>query len=441
MPTPARTTRGEGVFRVSLPLRVRVTPTSRGAMERLSEVLPVKETRRGGELRFVTDTSVVDEGYKLTITTRGIEVRAAGHAGFVYAVSTLRQLYAEGAFPVLTIDDRPRMKWRALMLDSGRQYQSISKIKSLIDLCASLKLNRFHWHLTEGLGWRLEIKKYPRLAREGGRVATGEEQQGYYTQDEVRRVVAYAQVRAVEIVPEIDLPGHAEAALNVYPHLGCFNERASIPSEGFTPQIFCAGKDSTLRFLEDVLAEVVTLFPSPYIHLGGDEAPKDNWRRCPDCQRRIREEHLADEHDLQRWLATHLASWLQRHGRKAILWEDALYGNQAKTGLPEGTLIQWWNYRGHGDEAVRLAERAGLQVVASPNYYCYLNFPTTPWRGYKRDRTFNIEDIRRANPADTCRSKAIVGIEAALWTDYGLTENMLDERLMPRLEALAEQMW
>ena len=338
--------------------------------------------------------------------------------------------------------DSPRTPWRCFLLDSGRQYQKISTIKKYIDMVSLLKMNYFHWHLTEGLGWRIEIKQYPRLAQIGGSVGKGEEQQGFYTQKEIQEIIEYASERNITVVPEIDMPGHAEAALSAYPELGCFGQPVEVPQHGFTQNIFCAGKEEVLHFLKNILDEVCAIFPSPYIHLGGDEAPKGNWDKCPDCQKRIAAMNLKDSHDLQLWFSAQMADYLKSKGRKAIFWGDVVYHDGYP--LPDNIVIQWWNYRGHKELALRNAIKHHYPVICSSNYYTYLNFPVTPWRGYTNTRTFDLKDIYQNNPSDKAihqKDPLILGMTCALWTDDGVTERMIDRRLFPRILALAEQMW
>lgn len=415
-----------------------------------SEVLPGYSIRRVSRpekatVRFLVTPDIPAEGYRLTITSEHIHIEASDKGGFVYALQTLRQTREEIAVPTwncLTITDRPRIQWRGFMLDSGRQYQSVATIKKYIDMASMLKMNVFHWHLTEGLGWRLEIKKYPQLTMKGAFVGEGEEQQGYYSQDDIRQLVKYAEERNITIVPEIDMPGHAEAALSAYPELGCFGLPVEIPKSGFTKNIFCAGKDHTIEVLKDILDEVCGLFPSKNIHLGGDEAPKGNWNECPDCRRRIAEHRLKDSHDLQLWFSAEMARHLKKKDRNAIFWGDVIY----KTGypLPDNVVIQWWNYRSNKELALRNALKAGYPVICSSNYYNYLNFPVTPWRGYKENRTFDLKDAYTRNPSYQVMledNPLVWGMTCALWTDDGVTESMIDERLFPRILALAEQMW
>lgn len=383
------------------------------------------------------------ESYRLDLTGDNAVIEAADYRGYIYALHTLAQLLQSDSIAAnITVSDSPRCGWRAFMLDSGRQMHSVDVVKKYIRMASMLKMNRFHWHLTEGLGWRPEIKALPLLSSAGGYVADGEGQQGYFSQSDMREIVDYAGRWGIEIVPEIDIPGHSEAALYAYPELGCRGVRPEIPRTGFTSDIFCAGNDSTLNALYTILDEICALFPGEYIHLGGDEAPKENWNNYPRCRARMEHEGLADSHELQLWLSTRMAAHLASKGRKAVFWEDVV--NNTGPRLPDNAVIQWWNYRGHGNDAVHKAKSLGLPVVLSPNYYCYLNFPETPWRGYENDRTFDLADAYLRNPAHTEISRdnpLLMGITAALWTDYGLTDDMIDNRIFPRIFALAELMW
>ena len=397
------------------------------------------------DIRQTTNTALPSEAYRLQVTENGIEIEASGDAGFFYARQTLKQLASDQngtwIIPCLKIEDRPRVGFRSFLLDSGRQYQKVSTIKKYIDMAALLKMNYFHWHLTEGLGWRIEIKQYPRLTEVGAFVGKGPEQQGFYSQEEIKEIVRYAAERCITVIPEIDMPGHAEAALVAYPELGCFGDTIQVPENGFTQNIFCAGKTHTLDFLKNVLDEVCELFPSEYIHLGGDEAPKGNWDTCPDCGQCIKEHGLKDSHDLQLWFTAQMANYLKNKGRKAIFWGDVVY--QDGYALPDNVVIHWWNWRGHKDTAFKEALKRNLPVICGTNYYTYLNFPVTPWKGYEAARTFDIKDVYTANPSYRKEdSPLLLGMRCSCpWTDYRVTENMIDRRLFPRILAIAEQMW
>lgn len=392
-----------------------------------------------------------NEGYILNITKRKIRIEGKTEAGLFYGVQTLLQLLPSEVIakqfvalqdvelPTLKIIDQPKYGWRGLMLDSGRQYQSPEFIKRLLDQMALLKLNVFHWHLTEGQGWRIEIKKYPKLTSIGSKVANGKEQQGYYTQEEIRAIVNYAAERHIKVVPEIDVPGHSEAALIAYPELTCFNE-APKSVMAFSSNLFCGGNPNTYSFIKDVLDEVCELFPSEYIHLGGDEAPKANWDRCAKCQQKIKDEHLKDSHDLQLYFSSELAKYLKTKNKKAVFWGDVVYEEGVE--LPENTVIQWWNYRRHKAKGLNNALSQGYEVICNTNYYTYLNFPVTPWSKYQANRTFDLKDIYTKNPSHITNPDPLIkGMTTSLWTDWNVQEYMIDQRLFPRIYALAEQMW
>ena len=426
--------------------------------------------REEGQVRFVTDSSLKSEAYLLEITPEQILIKASDTKGFFYALQSIRQLLPAAIeseqpvqniawnVPAMIVRDEPRFGFRGLLLDPVRCFIPKENVLRIIDCMAMLKINKLHFHLTDDNGWRVEIKKYPRLTEVGAwrvnrmdvpfyfrrNAEPGEPTPigGFYTQEDIKEMVSYAADRQIEIIPEIDMPGHAEAALSAYPELGCFGLPVEIPQSGFTQNIFCAGKDGTLRFLKNVLDEVCALFPSPYIHLGGDEAPKGNWDQCPDCRKRITTEGLKDSHDLQLWFSAQMANYLKSKGRKAIFWGDVVYHDGYP--LPDNTVIQWWNYRGHKDLALRNAVKHHYPVICSSNYYTYLNFPVTPWKGYTEARTFDLKDVYLNNPSDKAISEKnplILGMSCALWTDDGVTERMIDRRLFPRILALSEQMW
>lgn len=383
------------------------------------------------------------ESYNLSLTANGATISAPDYRGLIYSLQTLAQLTAgRDTAECVTIADSPRCGWRGFMLDSGRQWQPVACIKKYINMASMLKINRFHWHLTEGLGWRPEIKAYPLLTTTGANVGSGRGQQGYYSREDMRELVEYASQRGVEIVPEIDMPGHSEAALISYPWAACYGDSIKVPETGFTDNIFCAGKDTTIAMLRTILDEICEIFPSEYIHLGGDEAPKGNWDKCPECRKRISENGLKDSHDLQLWFAAQMADHLKSKGRKAIFWDDVV--GSPGYGLPDNCAVQWWNFRRNGDIAVRNALKLGHEVILSPNYYNYLNFPVTPWAGYNTDRTFGLEDAYLRNPITEMlqeENPKILGATCALWTDYGVTEDMIDSRLFPRILAIAQRMW
>jgi N-acetyl-beta-hexosaminidase len=428
---------------LSLKAQVNVLPTPE-MVEVLSgthRYLPSEEI-----LFTAGDEELGQEGYELEISRDAISISALGPAGNFYAFQTLRQLLQDadaGELPCLRIKDRPKYSWRSFMIDSGRQYQRVETIKGLLDRMAMLKMNVFHWHLTENDGWRIEIKRYPKLTAVGAYVANGKEQKGFYTQDEIREIVAYAAERHITVVPEIDIPGHADAALLAYPEMSCSGKPPK-GGPGQSPYLFCGGSTEVEQFLFNVLDEVCEMFPGPYIHIGGDEAPKSEWDKCRTCQDRIRELCLENSHELQVDLSNRIARHLSKKGRTAICWGDVL--TLPGPDLEDNIVVQWWNWRRHKDKALRQAIRRKMKVIANTNYYTYLNFPETPWRGYDANRTFDLRACYERNPSDivepTAEERAaLLGMGCSLWTDYNLTEDMLDYRLFPRIFALAEQMW
>lgn len=454
LPTPQSVTTKQGELRIDFS-KATVFSTDREAsfLALFSDLFRANHhdikfsKREKANICFILNPSLHAEGYQLEINKKNIVIQSAGDAGFIYALQTIRQCILDvhgtvATLPCVHITDAPQMGWRSFMLDSGRQYQRVETIKKYIDMASLLKMNCFHWHLTEGLGWRIEIKKYPKLTEIGSCVGTDKEQQGYYTQDEISDIVAYAAARNIEIMPEIDVPGHAEAALASYPELSCFGAPIEIPKTGFTQQIFCAGKDQTLQFFYDVLDEVCQLFPCQYIHLGGDEAPKGNWNKCPDCQHRIDSLHLKDSHALQMWLSAQLADYLKEKNRKAVFWDDLVA--DVSYPLPSNAVVEWWNYRAFKNERLKQALQLGLPVICSTNQYNYLNFPVTPWAGYDKNRTATFEDCYLRNPSYPAMQSGnplLLGMNCCLWTDYVVTEDMIDERLFPRIFAIAEMMW
>ncbi|MGL5681592.1 MAG: beta-N-acetylhexosaminidase [Marinifilaceae bacterium] len=450
IPTPSSMTPKDGEFTLSPKVVVTANKDAAYALELfktdLLKSIQENKTKQSHRttIKFIKDGTLSSESYRLSITPTEINISASDKQGYIYAVQTLKQLAVingnSTVFPCVEISDSPRVEWRSFLLDSGRQYHRVTTIKKYIDMLSMLKMNYFHWHLTEGLGWRVEIKKYPELTKTGAFVGKGKEQQGYYTQKEIREIVKYAEKKGITVVPEIDMPGHSEAALFAYPQYSCFGAPIKIPETAFTPNIFCAGKEDALTFLRNVLDEVCDLFPSAYIHLGGDEAPKDNWNKCPDCIKRREELGLKNSHDLQLWFMSQMAEYIQKKGRKAIMWGDVVYEKGHK--LPENVVIQWWNWRGHRKLALNNAMEAGHPVICGTNKGTYLNFPLTPWKGYGADRTQSIEDIYTNNPSYIKEQNPLVlGMSCALWTDYELTEDMLDDRLFPRIFAISELMW
>ncbi len=397
------------------------------------------------------DESLGEEGYILEISPNQIVIRATDEKGMFYGVQSLLQLFPVEVYSKTVranikwtvacqkIKDMPKYTVRSFMLDSGRQYQTPDFIKRYLDYMAMLKMNVFHWHLTEGQGWRIEIKKYPLLTSIGSNVAQGKQQQGYYTQEDIKDIVAYASKKQIIVIPEIDVPGHSEAALTAYPEYTCFGK---VPESvmAFSSHLFCGGNEKTYTFLQDILDEVCELFPGQYIHLGGDEAPKKDWNNCPVCQERIKKEGLKNSHELQLYFSSRLANYLKTKNKKVIFWGDVVYHDGVE--LPDNVIVHWWNSRKHEDKALKNAIKRGHLVIAGTNNYSYLNYPVTPWSQYNIKRTFDIKTMYENNPSDLSYPDSLVlGMSTSLWTDWYVQEHMIDRRVFPRIFSITEQMW
>jgi N-acetyl-beta-hexosaminidase len=401
-------------------------------------------------IKFVIDSTLIlygNESYKLKITPKEILIHSSDEAGFLYAVQTFLQMVpisnsdpvVSAEIPCAEILDNPKYAWRSFLLDSGRQFQSVEFIKRYLDYLSMLKINKFHWHLTEGQGWRIEIKKYPKLSEVGAFVADGKEQQGYYSQEEIKEIINYAENLCIEVVPEIDVPGHSEAALIAYPELSC-TKKAPESVMGFSPNLFCGGNENTYIFLENVLDEVCDLFPGKYIHLGGDEAPKDNWDNCEICKQKIIDQKLKNSNELQLYFSKRLAEYLKTKSKEVIFWGDIIENEVYE--LPENTIIYWWNYRKNKDAAFQNAHKINRKIICGTNYYTYLNYPVTPWSKYNVERTFDLKDIYESNPSNIDKPDSLVlGMGTSMWTDWNVTMEMIDKRVFPRILSLADQMW
>jgi hexosaminidase len=392
------------------------------------------------------------EGYTLAVSPETITLKAPERTGLFYAIQTLRQLLpveiekrtpvSGGAWqvPCVDIEDSPRFGWRGYMMDEGRHFHGKETLLRTLDLMAMQKLNVLHWHLTEDQGWRIEIEQYPKLTQIGAvragtarrrftRQHDGIPHGGFYTQQEITEIVTYAAQRHVTIVPEIEVPGHSLAALAAYPELSCTGGPFQVDCGfGITFDIYCAGKEAVIAFLQDVLDEVVALFPAPYIHIGGDEAPKRRWKRCPDCQRRIRQEGLKDETGLQLYLTNRLAAHLAAHGRRAVVWNDALH-----PGLEKSVALQYWIRNRQG---VMREIRAGRDVVVSSFRETYLDYSydLTPL-----SKVYNFEPV--FSELDARAAHHVLGLEGPMWTEWVPTRARLDYQTYPRLTALAETGW
>ena len=382
-----------------------------------------------------------EEGYELLVGTESVIVRADNPAGLFYSVQTIRQLLPaeiEGSnkiqsrsltIPAVHIVDKPRFSWRGMLLDCCRHFMTKDFVKRYIDLLAYHKMNRLHWHLTEDQGWRIEIKQYPKLTETGAwrRYEDGTVYGGFYTQEDIKEVVEYAKSRYVTVIPEIELPGHSMAALACYPELSCTGGPFEVSTRwGVHKDVYCAGNDSTFKFLENVLAEVVELFPAPYIHIGGDEVPKDRWKKCSRCQARIKAEGLKDEHELQSYFIRRIEKFLLTKNRHIIGWDEILEG-----GLAPGATVQSWR----GMDGAIAATKSGHDAIVSPTSHAYFEYPieTTDLR-----QVYSFEPVPPGLSKDQARQ--ILGGECNIWTEYAPQET-IDAKTFPRILAMSEVLW
>lgn len=432
------------------------------------------ETVREGNAKgivFYVDPTLTDEAYTINVSKKCALIAASSDNGFLYAIQSLKQMLPVEIYggkaaedkkwelPCCEIKDKPRFGYRGLELDCCRHFFSVDEVKKVLDMMATLKLNRFHWHLTEDQGWRAEIKSYPRLTEVGAyrsgtmvgyydgpsdNIRYG----GYYTQEQMKEVVAYAGKLGIEVIPEVDLPGHMVAALASYPELGCFGGPYEVWYKwGVSPEVLCPGKEVTFQFLEGVLGELCEIFPYEYFHIGGDECPKTNWEKCPDCQARIHElglkddEHASAEQRLQNYVTSRVQKILENKGKKIIGWDEILEGD-----LEKGATIMSWR----GTTGGIKASNRGFDVIMTPTTYCYFDYCQSPLKqesdepvcAFWGDLTF--KKVYSFNPTEGLSKEAashILGAQCNVWTEYIPSNEQLEYMLMPRLFSLSEVQW
>ena len=409
-----------------------------------------KKARRSSNITLLIDTLLIkmgDEGYSLNVNHKGVLIKAGTEAGVFYGIQTLRQLLPNEidcidktnvktwTVPCLNILDNSRFKWRGLMIDCSRTFWSKEYLFRTIRLMSLYKMNTLHLHLTDDQGWRLEILKYPELAVKGSKFPEKynepPERQGFYTQYDMREIIAYARRHNVTIVPEIEMPGHSNALLSVHPELSCTGGSFEIfpffKGPGITEDILCAGKIETFDFLENVMDEVIELFPGKYIHIGGDEAPKIRWKECPDCQELIKQESLETEDELQSYFIKHMEEYISKKNKRLIGWDEIIEG-----GLAPGAIVMSWRGINGGIKAAK----AGHDVVMSPTSFCYFDY------SYERIST---KKAYHYNPVpkelSTEQAVHILGAQANFWSHIDRTEAGVDKQLFPRLLSIAEITW
>ncbi|MFW9818308.1 MAG: beta-N-acetylhexosaminidase [Candidatus Thorarchaeota archaeon] len=405
-------------------------------------------------LILINENDIIEsESYNLKIFPKNVTISAEGPAGIFYGIQTLRQLFpveieskemvenVKWEIPCLEIEDYPRFKWRGYMLDEARHFQGKNIVKKLLDLLSLLKMNIFHWHLTDDQGWRIEIKTYPKLTEIGSKRAEtqvgsrlskkrdGTPHEGYYSQEDIKEIIDYAKNRFIKVIPEIDLPGHSKAILASYPNLSCKGQPLEVSTHwGFHKDVLCVGKDEVFDFMIDVLKEITDLFPSNTIHIGGDEVLKDRWRECPNCQNRLQSEGLHDENHLQSYFINRIAQYLKSNGHNVICWNDVLEKN-----LKEDIICQFW-FR--GKKKVLDYIKKGGDVIISDFKYTYLDhsYSFTPLK-----LAYNFEPIPKK--LSTQYHKQILGLEAPLWTEFVPNTKRLEWQTFPRLLVFAEIGW
>jgi hexosaminidase len=419
--------------------------------------------RRQGQIRLIQDSklkSLGSEGYRLKVGEDGVEIRAAGKPGAFYGVQTLLQLFPAGVFraakteadwtlPHVEIEDKPRFQWRGAMLDVARHFVPKESVLKFLDLMALHKLNRFHWHLTDDQGWRIEINRYPRLTSVGAwrkdtmltydpPTYADKPHGGFYTQEDVKEIVAYAAARHIVVVPEIEMPGHAQAAIAAYPELGNTGEQLEVGVKwGVYENVFNV-EDSTIEFLQNVLAEVIQLFPGPFVHIGGDECPKVQWKNSPRAQARMKELGLRNEEELQSWFIRQMDAFLDKKGKRLIGWSEISEG-----GLAEGATLMVWL----GDEGAMHAVSSGHDVVMAQTSHMYLDYyqadpkkePHAIGGFLPIEKVYSYNPILPAMTAE--QAKHVLGVQFQLWSEYFPNFKHVEYMAFPRGCAAAEVAW
>lgn len=485
VPQPVKTVRNTGAFQLSAQtVLVLMDEGERQSADFLNDYLEryykfrlrtVKEAS-ANYLRLATRRFIrpgTEGKYNLQVTPAGISIEGDTYSGTFYGVQTLIQMLpvapaASMTISAVAIEDQPRFSYRGLHLDVSRHFAPVSFIKRYIDFLALHKLNYFHWHLTDDQGWRIEIKKYPQLINVGafrngtiigrypGKGNDNIPYGGYYTQEEVKEVVDYAAKRFITVVPEIEMPGHASAAIAAYPWLSCFpDQKTHIPDNmisdaskaatgklvqetwGVFDDVFCAGKDSTFGFLQDIMDEVIPLFPGQYVHIGGDECPKTHWKKCPRCQQRMKELGLKDEHELQSYFIQRMEKYINAKGKTIIGWDEILEG-----GLAPNAIVMSWRGEQGGIEAARQNHK----VIMTPGNYVYLDHTQTKNEdsvtigGYTPlEEVYNYDPVPKELAAD--KHRFIMGAQGNVWTEYMNNTRKVEYMVFPRLAALSEVLW
>ena len=446
IPQPAECHMADGVFALSDKTRIIYASGLREIAELGAEQLglqpPIEQDQiEDAAIYIFLDPSLASEAYQLDVAPGRITIAGGAPAGVFYGIQTLRQIVGPSPVvdstevPCLVIHDHPRFAWRGLMLDCSRTFQSLDYLQKTIDRLAFYKMNVLHLHLTDDQGWRMEIRKYPKLTDKGARFSPKYNEppshQGFYTQAELRKLIQYAKLRGITIIPEIEMPGHCIAALVCRPELSCSGD---IPDDIFpfgkgpsiSEDVFCAGNDAVFAFLQDVLDEVVEVFPSKYIHVGGDEVLKTRWKVCPKCQARIKAEGLKNEQELQSYFIRRIERYLADKGRRLIGWDEILEGGLA----PNAAVMSW-----RGVDGGIAAAKAGHEVVMCPTTHCYFDYN---YAAIDSKRAYQFDPIAELSPQE---AKFVLGLQANFWSHIDREPPLVDKQIFPRLLSLAERGW
>lgn len=486
IPAPAKMEQASGTFEVDENTSLQFS-SKNDSLEEMAKYFQKRVKRLSGiqlpinqnsgkkiELEIDENSGLAEEAYTLKISEENIIISAPTTVGVFYGMQSVLQYFPgirtneKITLPVMEITDEPAFAWRGMMLDVSRHFYSVETIKEILDLMAFYKLNTFHWHLTDNEGWRLEIKKYPKLTSIGawreeipGSVfykkdstyaepLTGEPYRygGFYTQEQAREVVAYAAKRNITVIPEIEMPGHSAAALAAYPEFSCAQQEQDPPGSNLWNDVtdtenmafnYCAGEEAPFQFLQNVLVEVMEIFPSEYIHVGGDEVDKSYWEKCESCQERIREENLKDEKGLQSYFIKRMEKFLSAHNRKLLGWDEILEGGLA----PQATVMSW-----RGEEGGIAAAKSGHDVVMSPSDPLYFNRYQAGPEGEPQAGPYSINTLKRVynykpipEALSAKEAKYVLGSQFAIWTEFISSVEHLEYMLLPRMAAFSEAIW
>ncbi len=462
IPQVAEINQTEGVFQINSKTKISCTKELKAKAEQLAALLrpataysfPISETNhKRNVISLVLDNnlnSLQEEAYTLEVLPHRINIKAASISGILYGIQSLRQLLPAAIerkeicktnelweIPCVSITDSPRFKWRGLMLDCSRTFWSVEYVKRTIRLMSLYKMNMLHLHLTDDQGWRIEIEKYPELTQKGAQFPEKwnepKAREGFYSKNDIREIVDYATQHNVTIVPEIEMPGHTLAVLACYPELSCtggpFEIHPFFKGPNVHEDIFCVGNEKTFDFIENVLSEVFEMFPSEYIHIGGDEAPKARWEACQKCQARLKEDGLKDEHELQSWFIKRIEKFVSANGKKLIGWDEIMEG-----GLSSTANVMYW--RGWLKDVPEKVISEGNNIIMSPTSHCYFD--------YKYENISTMKAYRFNPVPDNItkeQSKNILGLQANFWSHIDRSEAGVDKQLFPRILSIAELGW